>query len=202
MTPGNETSSPHCFTATTTVQQSTVFVNESELRMIKCKHVHFWCKHCQSYMKEPINCENVQFTFNIIFIFAWFLLYMWTMSELFYDVAWLHASVSFSLPSDCPNYSHLSLISLLWIFNPRGLPLFVSFPVLALCSCLSRPSFTRFECGWVFHIFCILPSFLCFLLFFFYHLSLNFPLFHHLAAWRLLFCCQLNINMWKKPDNI
>lgn len=89
-----------------------------------------------------------------------------------------------------------------WIFNPRGLPLFVSFPVLALCSCLSRPSFTRFECGWVFHIFCILPSFLCFLLFFFYHLSLNFPLFHHLAAWRLLFCCQLNINMWKKPDNI
>lgn len=89
-----------------------------------------------------------------------------------------------------------------WIFNPRGLPLFVSFPVLALCSCLSRPSFTRFECGWVFHIFCILPSFLCFLLFFFYQLSLNFPLFHHLPAWRLLFCCQLNINMWKKPDNI
>lgn len=89
-----------------------------------------------------------------------------------------------------------------WIFNPRGLPLFVSFPVLALCSCLSRPSFTRFECGWVFHIFCILPSFLCFLLFFSNHLSLNFPLFHHLPAWRLLFCCQLNINMWKKPDNI
>lgn len=69
MTPRNETLSPHCFTATTTVQQSTVFVNESELRMIKCKHVHFWCKHCQSYMKEPINCENVQFTFNI-FLFS------------------------------------------------------------------------------------------------------------------------------------
>lgn len=57
-----------------------------------------------------------------------------------------------------------------WIFNPRGLPLFVSFPVLALCSCLSRPSFTRFECGWVFHIFCILPFFLLFCVFYFFFL--------------------------------
>lgn len=201
MTPGNETSSPHCFTATTTVQQSTVFVNESELRMIKCKHVHFWCKHCQSYMKEPINCENVQFTFNI-FLFSHD--FYFTCEQWVNYFMMLRDSMPLSrFPSRLIVPISLTCRWLaFWIFNPRGLPLFVSFPVLALCSCLSRPSFTRFECGWVFHIFCILPSFLCFLLFFFYQLSLNFPLFHHLPAWRLLFCCQLNINMWKKPDNI